>query len=537
MTKRPGDQIASDTPKRRPPRIERSQSSAASISEVSEPRPLDDPLALPLPTRSSYYARDDLDLGHMGCFSHSASLLEHQEQLGGWQAEAQSSLGPTREATLNGDDTLSKPQLRIWRLSLAILDCLPTAEVGRALAKSSNNEDAYVGYSGATLIPFSERFWDSHGQVLEHPRRKEKLFALAELLCRNTKKPLVVPSTNEGWINSVCSFNSRWEYVGMLIINIAALAFNMSDSDPLLKTTIAGIAANRREYACRLLDRADDCYHLCTTWLKQHNKLSVSLQVAATRLQSVVGGDSSFALWIRKGAACAGLTAFGMHEYRPEEERKQARVFNHDQRHIVGLAVELDTVLATFTGRPPALSFRYITCPPPYDIDIATVLDDSIPIRADVNGWALDGRVTYASRMRASILAMRRRQEILELSLGPQKENIHVESGLIRERLDSTLASMPPLFQIDISRNSFDEHAPMTISGILNNRLDHLHSHFLLARIEHAHGLQSRFLEVAHEMLSLNNTFFNVRERVLNYSDDLGWFVSGSPNHHSLGPS
>jgi len=530
MTKRTGDDLGPAASKRRSVRTRTSQqSSTASGSALPEPRPqaIEDPLVLP--TRSSYYARDDLDLGHMGCFSHSADLLEHREQLGAALAEPQSGLVAARESTSNGDDGLSESQLRMQRLSLAVLDCLPTAPLSRALAKASDNEDAYIGYLGATLIPFGNRFWDTHGLVFERPRRKDNLLALAELLCRNTREQLVVPSTNEEWLNSVCGFNSRWEYVGLLIVNTAAYTFNMSDSDPLLKMVVAGVAANRRDYVCKMLDCADACYQLCTTWLKQHNKLSVSLQVSATWLQSVVGGDSSFALWIRKGAACAGLTAFGMHEHRPEEESTQARAFSHDQRHIVSLAMTLDTMLATFTGRPPALSFRYVTCPSPYDIDITTALDDSISIKVDANGWALDGRITAGTRRRASSLAVERRQEILELSLGPDKENIHIESRLIREGLDASFASMPPLFRIEINRSSLNKHTPMTISAILNNKLIHLHSHFLLARIEHAYGLHSRFLEVAHEMLSLLNTFFNVRERLPGYSDELVWYVSSTP--------
>ena len=84
-----------------------------------------------------------------------------------------------------------------------------------------------------------------------------------------------------------------------------------------------------------------------------------------------------------------------------------------------------DKQLATFTGRPPALSRRYSVCQLPLDLtDVELMADDEtlkviIDTKLDANGWRKDTTVTQSTTGRAWMVMAMIRDEILELSLGP----------------------------------------------------------------------------------------------------------------------
>jgi len=525
MTKKPG----LSQPSSQSPNGTVINNTAVVSNPTTTPRPesgadCEDPLALP--PRHSYYARDDVELGHMGSISHSADLLQHKSQIEASFTGLQSGLYGLSSDETKAETPLSESQLRIQRLGVAILECLPEEKVVRRLNFIASENGAFFDDQGPTTITFERRFWDAHGIVFERPHVHSRVVGLANLLSRNTLKPLTIPRKNSEWFDSVCNFNSRWELVGTCIIDIAVSAFNLDDADPFLKELIQGVAPTRRDYCCRLLDAADACYRLCTTELKQNNKLTVSLFISGTWLQSMVGGDSSLSLHMRKGAALAALTAFGMHEYREEEERLLPRAFVQDMRQMVGLVVMLDTILATFCGRPPALSTRYVSCPLPWDITLEEAVDDSIPITYDANAWSPSGKMNGTTRLRASILATRVRQEILELCLGPPPHgHVRVIIDDLRSKLDQSYQSLPALFHIELNRTACDSHHHQEIASIYGTRLTYLHSHFLIARYEQARGIQSRFLEAAQQMLSLTNGFYNVRDRLPGHNDELHWHV------------
>ena len=83
-----------------------------------------------------------------------------------------------------------------------------------------------------------------------------------------------------------------------------------------------------------------------------------------------------------------------------------------------------DKQLATFTGRPPALSRRYTTCQIPLDLSDDEIMaegEDLQTVRAklDPNGWSTSGKIYPSSACRAWMFMSLIRDEILEISLGP----------------------------------------------------------------------------------------------------------------------
>ncbi len=92
-----------------------------------------------------------------------------------------------------------------------------------------------------------------------------------------------------------------------------------------------------------------------------------------------------------------------------------------------------DKQIATFMGRPPALSRRYITCHTPLDLSDEELMAEgeeleAIKGRLDPNGWNVDGKCYPNTICRAWMMMALIRDEILELSLGPPIESHTTET-------------------------------------------------------------------------------------------------------------
>ena len=83
-----------------------------------------------------------------------------------------------------------------------------------------------------------------------------------------------------------------------------------------------------------------------------------------------------------------------------------------------------DKQLATFMGRPPALSRRYTTCQIPLDLSDDELMAEGeelefIRRNLDPNGWSTSGKIYPSTAHRAWMIMSLIRDEILEISLGP----------------------------------------------------------------------------------------------------------------------
>lgn len=92
-----------------------------------------------------------------------------------------------------------------------------------------------------------------------------------------------------------------------------------------------------------------------------------------------------------------------------------------------------DKQLATFVGRPPALSRRHSTCQTPLDlIDDENMAEgeelEAIRSKLDPFAWSNSGRIYPSTVCRAWMFVGLIRDEILEMSLGPPL-NAHKTQG------------------------------------------------------------------------------------------------------------
>ena len=220
--------------------------------------------------------------------------------------------------------------------------------------------------------------------------------------------------------------------------------------------------------------------------------------------------------------------AFGYHCQGEDEIDRYARVYIQEQRHVLDMSMCLDINLSTFTGRSPSMSPRTVSSPLSLDIPLEIVLDDSIPLddKFDGQGWNREGKLYFSSGSRAFRMTMRLHHEILELYFGPPPHNRPAIVQDLRQRLDTMLDHLPPVFRTPVDRSALDTLQPSAIAIICYTRLSILHAQFLLERAEKSHSNDTRFLEVAQKMLSLTITFFNMRDRVPGHTDGIIWQVS-----------
>lgn len=134
----------------------------------------------------------------------------------------------------------------------------------------------------------------------------------------------------------------------------------------------------------------------------------------------------------------SAVTALGLHResdmaYSPTSSLSPSFMVSEFRRRLFCFVFISDKQIATFMGRPPALSRRYTTCHIPLDLSDEQLMaegDDlqAIKSRLDLNGWNTDGRVYPSTICRAWMTMALVRDEILELSLGPPIESYTTET-------------------------------------------------------------------------------------------------------------
>ncbi len=93
------------------------------------------------------------------------------------------------------------------------------------------------------------------------------------------------------------------------------------------------------------------------------------------------------------------------------------------RRRIFAAAYIYDKQLATFTGRPPRLSWRYSHCQLPLDLSEDQLMAEGEELQRhmsslDAAGWSRTGKCHHVTIIRAWMIAMLLRDEILEMCLG-----------------------------------------------------------------------------------------------------------------------
>ena len=258
-------------------------------------------------------------------------------------------------------------------------------------------------------------------------RSGRALLHASEMLFKNSSKPLKMPpnTTFRQYHTLITGENLRWEVIGMFFAAVGLSCSTMLTTDAtieLAKTT----SVDKRSVAHRMLQASDTCIAFCEQtghlndpqmWLIYENFL----------LMSQIVGDSSYRVWRRLGDLSTTVFALGLHQEikaSPDVPFWLAEI----RKRCFATVYAVDKLMATFVGRPPRISRRYCSIQIPLDIEIADLAlsDEDLNLKLsqlDHEGWNHDGTLRRSAYMRTFLVTSRIREDILEISLGPEAEN------------------------------------------------------------------------------------------------------------------
>ncbi|TVY46684.1 hypothetical protein LOCC1_G004116 [Lachnellula occidentalis] len=178
-----------------------------------------------------------------------------------------------------------------------------------------------------------------------------------------------------------------------------------------------------------------------------------------------------------------------------------------------------DKEFAMFTGRPPALSRRYHSCPLPLDIsdEALTAGGDVLQVEIDgldEHGWNTKGMMHNATISRMMTLAAIMQDEIMEFFFGNQEQFSMERVSALKKKAYEIYTHVPGVLYVT-KESLADMESDFLMWRFLFGRLDYLRIHFLLERLSHERGNEGkqRLLEVAMEIVDLTIFIWLQRDR------------------------
>lgn len=307
-----------------------------------------------------------------------------------------------------------------------------------------------------------------------------------------------------------------------------------------LFTSPDGHEKDRKQFLLEMRNSARFCVELCSE-TDMCNPLLVSLLYNFSLLTSIFSGDTSILLWRMHGDLACAATALGLHREPPISSQSPAPISLalEVRRRVHAGVFAIDKALASFTGRPPLMTRRYVTAVLPLDVsdeDLILSKEELGQIVAshDQNGWNTKGEIYPATRIRLHYLMSLIRDEILEWSLGTAfmgREAEMVAAILdLKQRSQAQYESFPWMVKYETG----DEVGPisdLTVSCRISVRNRYLQNCFLIERLLQKAGYSEgqELLDIARESLAVVLISYNHRDRFVDQHHDFEWIVSRSP--------
>lgn len=253
---------------------------------------------------------------------------------------------------------------------------------------------------------------------------------------KHTSQPLRWPSSpaNGALVQAFSDEGVRWETLGLYFALIGAVLGRMKEGPESVLFASEKWGPDRRYAMQRMLDSCLQCYCICER-MGQVNDLTVWHLNLATMLTTWCYGDDSYQAWRLMGDLASAVVALGYHDTTQDDPHVPFYLQQFRKRALAG-AHELDKGLATFVGRPPHLSRRYIGLDPPLDLPSSVIMGPPEGLAAaiaklDSNGWNTEGRVYPITRTRAVAMLIGIREEALELSFRPRNGDVNRRSRYV----------------------------------------------------------------------------------------------------------
>ncbi|KXH27472.1 hypothetical protein CSAL01_07407 [Colletotrichum salicis] len=444
--------------------------------------------------------------GHLGFMSWSDVYQEVGNGLSGHDVNAEKEVRSTSTTGREARSTIVLSEdARTLETCLFILRLVPDERQGRALF------DSHFNPHNAFIHPVAVRALDSlygtFGDYLSNTTRDDaQLSEFARRLCYNSSRPFAEHEPDPDlWMAQFTKENLRWETLGLLFIY-----WEKKLRTEQLPRTEVGRMGQANEVG---------------------NTLLLYLYFRRMIIESVVDGDTSRSTWMTKGETVSLLTFLGLHVEQNKGPYKPTLASELRRRLLVKIFV-LDKVGSAITGRPPALSRRYILTPMPLDIrDDCLLCDDETINKAvrslDKSGWNPDGALNSVTFWRARYKLMLIRDEIFEVALGPEAA-ISVEVLLALKAKEFAAApEMPAIMRFQES----DIRNPSLTGQMFHVRLlmqlEHLQNLFFIERLLHRQDCSNKrdLLSVSYEMTATTLLFWTDMHSLGVLCEDFKWLV------------
>lgn len=321
------------------------------------------------------------------------------------------------------------------RLGVQVLMALPTEQACHDLLEWYLDTVVVVASHKLTRRLTLKAFWHSYGHLLQGQRNRGDLEIIARELFHNGSVSLKQIDDPMEWIESFSGINTRWEVLGLLFVAFAYAI--LSGPEHILNIGFGVKKVDRDGLVGQMKKCVERSIELCRGSL---NLLVCNLLYWNALLETVLSGDSSkwmfilhifisnpiqgLSVWRLHNDAVGTCVAFGLHIY---QGTSQITLYTEQMKSIAACMFWLDKDLSTFTGRPPALSHRYYSCPPPLDINDNTLICGGAELDREIqsldeNGWNTQGRVFEATIVRMMLMTSLIQEEIMEMFLGNQAQ-------------------------------------------------------------------------------------------------------------------
>ncbi|KAK1455001.1 hypothetical protein CMEL01_03761 [Colletotrichum melonis] len=462
--------------------------------------------------------------GHLGFMSWSDVYKEVGNGLSGHDVHAAKEIRSTSNAGREARSIILSEDARTLETCLFILRLVPDERKGRALFDS--HFDPHNAFIHPVAVRALDSLYGTFGHYLNNSDRNDaQLSEFARRLCYNSSRPFFEHEPDpELWIAQFTKENLRWETLGLLFIY-----WEMKLRNEQLPRTEVGRMGYGQKNAFR------KCIFDCITLARQANEvgntLLLYLYFRRMIIESIIDGDTSRSTWMTQGETVSLLTFLGLHVEQNKGPYKPTLASELRRRLLVKIFV-LDKVGSAITGRPPALSRRYILTPPPLDIrDEYLLCDDETINKAvrslDKSGWNPDGALNSVTFWRARYKLMIIRDEIFEVAMGPEAA-ISVEVLLaLKAKEFAAAAEMPAIMRFKES----DTRNPSLTGQMLHVRLlmqlEHLQNLFFIERLLNRKDCSNKrdLLSVSYEMTATTLLFWTDMDGFSVLCEDFKWLV------------
>ncbi|KAF3391503.1 hypothetical protein F1880_007851 [Penicillium rolfsii] len=291
------------------------------------------------------------------------------------------------------------------------------------------------------------QLWHVHGAVLssQDPARIQQL---SLSLFNNTAIPLVFScsTTVSQWIESATGEHIRWGVIAMIALYVGSYAMITPSSNQFFQEF--NVERNS------LLDQVAQISEACLGFCQQCGALD-DLFICALfehyNITKCTQGEASYATYCQGAELNSALVTMGLHQEIKASYRVPFFLMELRKR-LRALVYMAEISIATFLGRPPRLSYRYINLDPPLDLtDSQLFTEDPQELESaiaalDEQGYSLDGEIRETTWIRSSIKFVIMREQILELSLGNHtRDEVRQKAELIEQESEEHWANLPPV--------------------------------------------------------------------------------------------